>query len=212
MYKTMYLLILASSFAVVSPARAEDTKAAYLEHGSDRAIPVHQNPGCRDRQSPCAAQLLLLISDNAEVMVLGAHGYETMVKGSNGFVCIVIRSWDQDFDDPEFWNPKIRAPMCLNPAAVRSVLPISLKRTEWVLAGVSRAEMLDRTKAAIATKEIMAPETGAMCLMQSKDAYLGDSVGGHWHPHVMFYLPLTDPAVWGANLPGSPRDRRFQRH
>ena len=32
------------------------------------------------------------ISRDAEVMVLGSHGYETAVKGKNGFVCIVERS------------------------------------------------------------------------------------------------------------------------
>ena len=26
----------------------------------------------------------------------------------------------------------------------------------------------------------------------------------YWHPHLMFFLPPTDPATWGANLPGSP--------
>jgi hypothetical protein len=32
------------------------------------------------------------ISRDAEVMVLGRHGYETAVKGKNGFVCVVQRS------------------------------------------------------------------------------------------------------------------------
>ena len=26
----------------------------------------------------------------------------------------------------------------------------------------------------------------------------------HWHPHLMFHIPKTDAATWGANLPGSP--------
>ena len=63
------------------------------------------------------------IADNAGVMVLGPHGYETAVKGTNGFVCIVERAWDKPFDDPEFWNPKMRAPDCLNAAAASTVLP-----------------------------------------------------------------------------------------
>ena len=25
-----------------------------------------------------------------------------------------------------------------------------------------------------------------------------------WHPHLMFFLPLTDPATWGAGMPGAP--------
>jgi hypothetical protein len=74
------------------------------------------------------------ISDAAEVMVLGRDGYATAVKGSNGFVCIVERSWAKPTDDPEFWNSKIRAPNCFNPAASRTFLPIFLRKTELVLA------------------------------------------------------------------------------
>ena len=144
------------------------------------------------------------VSDKAEVLVLGAHGYETAVKGTNGFVCYVGRSWENDFDNAEFWNPKNRAPECVNAAAARSVLPYYLQRTQWVLSGVSRAEMVDRTKAAIAAKQIAAPEAGAMCFMLSKDGYLGDGAGGHWHPHVMFWAPHGDGSEWGADLPGSP--------
>src|SRR6266702_7942988 len=49
------------------------------------------------------------ISTDAEILVLGANGYESAAKGKNGFVCIVQRSWAAGFDDPEFWNPKLRA-------------------------------------------------------------------------------------------------------
>jgi hypothetical protein len=61
------------------------------------------------------------ISRDAEVLVLGRHGYETPVKGKNGFVCVVERSWMAPFDHPEFWNPKMRGPLCFNPPAVQSV-------------------------------------------------------------------------------------------
>src|ERR1700681_3622904 len=63
------------------------------------------------------------ISRDAEVLVLGRHGYETAVKGKNGFVCVVERSWMLNFDDPEFWNPRVRLPLCLNSPAARSHLP-----------------------------------------------------------------------------------------
>jgi hypothetical protein len=107
------------------------------------------------------------------------------------------------FNDPEFWNPKLRAPICLNPAAVRSVLPAYLQRTEWVLAGVPKSDMIARTRAALAAKTFVLPEPGAMSYMQSKQGYLSDA-GGHWHPHLMFFLAHTDVAAWGANLDGSP--------
>src|ERR1700735_3959760 len=63
------------------------------------------------------------ISDGAEVLVLGPTGYTTAAKGGNGFVCLVERSWGKSTDDPEFWNPKIRAPHCLNAPAARTYLP-----------------------------------------------------------------------------------------
>jgi hypothetical protein len=143
------------------------------------------------------------VSRDAEVLVLGVHGYETAAKGTNGFVCVVERSWSDPFDDPEFWNPKARSPQCFNAAAARSVLPVYLKRTEWVLAGATKEQMQERTKEAVAKKVIAVPELGSMCYMLSKQGYLNDSAG-HWHPHLMFFASETDGALWGANLPDSP--------
>ena len=143
------------------------------------------------------------VSRDAEVLVLGGRGYETAAKGNNGFVCLVVRSWANNFDAPEFWNPKMRAPHCFNAAAARSVLPAYLKRTELVLAGLTKDQVQERMKAAVAKKVFTAPETGSMCYMMSKQGYLNDAAG-HWHPHLMFFLPTTEGANWGANLDGSP--------
>ncbi len=143
------------------------------------------------------------IAAKATVLVLKEHGYETAVQGSNGFVCVVERSWMSAFSSPEFWNPKMRGPLCLNPPAVRSVLPFTYKRTEMVLAGLSKPQMLARLRQIVDKKEIPALEPGAMSYMLSRDSNLGDS-NGHWHPHLMFYAPESDGADWGANLPGSP--------
>ena len=143
------------------------------------------------------------ISRDATILVLGRHGYETAVEGKNGFVCVVERAWMGPFDGEEFWNPKVRGPLCLNPPAARSVLPITYKRTEMVLAGKSKADIIDALKTAYAKKELPALEPGAMTYMMSKGAYLTD--GGHHNvAHLMFYTPLMDGAVWGADLPKSP--------
>lgn len=143
------------------------------------------------------------VADHADVLVLAEHGYTLAEKGSNGFVCLVQRSWANDFDSDQFWNPKMRAPNCFNQAAARSVVPAYLKRTEWVLAGASEADVMARTKAAIASNEIGPPDVGSMCFMMSKRGYLNDEAR-NWHPHVMFFLPRTHPTEWGANLPDSP--------
>ena len=126
------------------------------------------------------------------------------MKGGNGFVCLVDRAWSKPFDDPEFWNPKMRAPECVNAAAARSVLPITLDRARWAVTGVPKAEIIARTRKAFEGKTMPIPASGSMVYMMSRQQYLSDAGAPHWHPHVMFYVPLTKAADWGANLPGSP--------
>jgi hypothetical protein len=142
------------------------------------------------------------ISDNASVMILGPHGFETAIKGTNAFTCFVDRAWTKSFDDPDFWNPKIRGPMCLNEAAMRTAFPNIAERAKWALSGMSIAQMNERAKTSAAANMIVA--TGAMSYMLSKQQYLSDSPPTEWHPHVMFFSPGIDPAAWGANLKGSP--------
>ncbi|HSY84693.1 MAG TPA: hypothetical protein VK807_23205 [Gemmatimonadaceae bacterium] len=142
------------------------------------------------------------ISGDADVQVLGRHGFETAVKGKNGFVCLVERSWTSA-PDPDFWNPRVRTPMCYNAAAVRSFLPRNMKRTDLILAGRTKAQTDETIAAAVDKNELPAMEPAAMCYMLSKQGYGGESIA-HWPPHLMFYYSQTDPAIWGAGLPDSP--------
>ena len=144
------------------------------------------------------------IARDAEVMVLRSRGYETAVKGRNGFVCLVERSWTKPIDDPDFWNHNLRGPLCLNPPAARSYLPITIKKTELILAGESKSQMAHDIKAAFDKKELPSLEPGAMCYMLAKGQYLGDQPAHNWHPHVMFFIPETDSVARGENLAGSP--------
>lgn len=143
------------------------------------------------------------ISGDAKVLILGWRGYQTAIEGKNGFVCMVERSWMSPFQSAEFWNPRIRVPLCFNPAAARSILPLTFKRTQMVLAGLSKTEMIDSIRAGFQSKQLPAPEPGAMCYMMSRAGYLNDALGHHV-PHLMFYFPLTDKASWGADLRDSP--------
>lgn len=137
------------------------------------------------------------ISRDATVLILGRQGYETAVKGTNGFVCGVERAFMVGFDDPLFWNPKIRGAICYNPPAARSVLPFITMRTRLVLSGLSKVEMIDRIKAALDKKELPALEPGAMAYMLSKQAYLSEDEP-HSLAHFMFYTPVMKPADWGV--------------
>ncbi len=147
-----------------------------------------------------------VISRDADVLVLGRHGYETAFKGKNGFVCVVERGWMGPFEGDgshNFWNPKIRGPICFNPPAVRSILPLTYKRTELILAGQSKAQIIEGIGTFI--KQGLPPlEPGAMSYMMSKEQYLSDGGPHNWISHLMFYTPLMDGAVWGADLPHSP--------
>ncbi len=143
------------------------------------------------------------ISDKAEVMVLERTGYRIAVKGTNGFVCIVERSWTLPSDNPEFWNPKMRAPICYNAQAAKTYLPFDLMKAKLVLEGKSKTEIAQAITSAFDNKKLPAIKPGAMCYMMSKQQYLNDR-GKSWHPHLMFYLPGKAAQSWGANLPESP--------
>ena len=197
-----FVLIL--SLGVAWRVRAEDRPTTYSS-----MAPVEQYL-MTDRNAEIALARSAApeaISRDATILVLGRHGYETAVEGKNGFVCAVERAWMGPFDGNfavNFWNPNIRGPLCFNPPAARSVLPITYKRTEMILAGKSKAQIIDALKAAYENKELPPLEPGAMSYMMSKDQYLTDHGDHRWMAHLMFYTPLMDGAVWGADLPKSP--------
>jgi hypothetical protein len=143
------------------------------------------------------------VSADAEVLVLGRRSYETAVKGKNGFVCVVERSWMSSFDDPEFLNPDQRLPLCLNPPAVQTHLPLTVKATALALSGMSKSQIFEAIKDAYQKKELPLPAPGSMCFMLSKQQYFGIKYKNA-DPHVMFWFPQTDHMNWGAGLPGSP--------
>lgn len=143
------------------------------------------------------------VSDGAEVMVLTRNGYQTAAKGTNGFLCFVERGWGTATSDPQFWNPKVRSPICFNASAAATFAQIYLMKTKWVLAGKSTTEIAQAIATAFDNKDLPALQPGAMCYMLSRQQYLNDD-GKSWHPHVMFFVAGDAAKSWGANLPGSP--------
>lgn len=102
-----------------------------------------------------------------------------------------------------FWNPKLRGPICFNRPAARSILPMTYKRTEMVLAGQSKAQIIEGIKAFV-NRGLPPLEPGAMSFMMSKEQYLTDHGQHNWIAHLMFYTPVMNGSVWGADLPDSP--------
>lgn len=192
------LIVPQPAAAQAPPAAAQNAEAPY-----PAMAPLEQYLMERDAEVALARSAAPdAVSKDATVFVLTRHGYETAAKGTNGWACWVGRSWGAMFDHPEFWNPKVRAAECANAPAVRSVLPYNFKRTELVLAGKSKAQIVVAMKASIDKKELPPLEPGTVSYMMSKGSYLTDQ-GGHNMPHIMFYS-AADAAAWGANLPNSP--------
>jgi len=178
------------AFALLAGSRVGAQQAADLTQYlmSDRAAEIALARSAAPRH----------ISDSATVLVLARGGFVEAARGTNGFTCLVLHSFDKPVGDPGFWDPAIRAPHCLNPAAGRTVLRDMQKRAEWIMAGVAPLEVAARTKRAYASHELLKPETGAMAYMLSPDQHLADT-NPHWMPHVMFYFdPAISPASFGV--------------
>ena len=144
------------------------------------------------------------IGDSASVLVMTRQGYVEAAKGTNGFVCLVVRAFSGPMDTLSWANARVRAPHCLNPAAVRTVLPEIAFRTALVMAGTPALEIIRRTEAAYAGRELPpVVENGAMAYMLSPRQYLTDE-DPHWQPHVMFYFPAEDGTAWGAGGMDAP--------
>lgn len=200
--RTIGVVASCALFAMIGgtwPARAQDSKTPYPKMAPVDQYLMERNAEIALARSAAPAS----ISHDAKVLVLGRRGYETAVPGKNGFACVVERSWTAPLNDPNFWNPKLRGPLCLNPQAARTYLPITIKKTELILAGDTKTQMADGIRAAFDKKELPKLEPGAMCYMLSKEQYLGDQAR-RWHPHLMFFIPETDSVARGENLPGSP--------
>ena len=193
------ILALLFAFATACSAKAQDAPTTYT-----KPAPIDQY-----LMADQAAEIALArtaapdsISRDAEVQVLTRHGFETAVKGKNGFVCIVGRSWTSAAD-ADFYDPKVRVPMCVNAPAARTYFVRMAKITDLALAGKTLEQVNDAMNAAIAKKAFPPMEPGAMSYMTGKQGY-GGATQPHWPAHLMFFFSDTDPATWGANLPGSP--------
>jgi hypothetical protein len=143
------------------------------------------------------------IAANAEVLVLTSKGFETAVKGTNGFVCVVERSWSAPINDTEFWNPQERGPDCYNPPAARTEIPQLIAQSQWAVAGLTRQQIEEKTDAAFADHTFKPPEPGAFGFMLSKEGHLNHA-HGPWLPHMMFFIPKDQAAIWGPDVKNSP--------
>ena len=191
-------LVLVALCGAAQPVRAQGSQAPDAASPYPTMAPIAEYRMDRDSEIALARTAApAAISRDAEIMVLGRKNYEVAVRGRNGFICVVGRAFAGPLSNPEFWSPRNRSPICLNPPAARSLWPYAVKQTGMALAGATKAQITEAIRAAVARKELGAPALGSMAYMMSKQAYLTDR-GSHNLAHLMFELPP------GAVIPDDP--------
>ncbi|MDB4883476.1 MAG: hypothetical protein JWL95_2242 [Gemmatimonadetes bacterium] len=172
-------------------------------------------PPVRDYMMPRDAELALVrtaapegITSRATLELLTPAGYEVAHAGDNGFVCLVLRGWSAPTYTPAQFrdfvhDAAIRAPICYNPAAARTVLPLQHLRAKLGMAGKGAEQIAEGVQSAYARGEIPRMEGVAFAYMFSAEQNLGRGIGA-FHPHVMVFAPYHDNAMLGDNAFGGP--------
>jgi hypothetical protein len=143
------------------------------------------------------------ISQRATIKVLNRSGYRAVHDGDNGFVCMVMRAWSAPTFTPAelrdlVYDATVRAPICFDPEAARTVLPYYELRARLGMAGKAPDEIAAAVGAAYARGDLPRREGVSFAYMWSADQHLGPVVG-HWHPHMMVFSPYYRNAMLGGN-------------
>ena len=143
------------------------------------------------------------VAGRATVKILTASGYQVATQGDNGFVCMVMRGWGAPTYTPAafrdlVYDARLRAPICFDPVAARTVLPYQELRARLAMDGKGPDLIAQGVQAAYAKGEIPRMEAVAFAYMYSADMYLGPQAG-HFHPHMMVYAPYYTNAMLGGN-------------
>jgi hypothetical protein len=140
------------------------------------------------------------ISSHATVKVLTRSGFETAVQGDNGFVCLVMRSWSAVPDPRDSHYAALRAPICFDPVAARTVAPVEELRTKLGLEGKPPEAIGSEVAARYGNGQLPKMEGVAFAYMWSASQLFPE--GGHWHPHMMVYAPYYKNSTLGSNAAG----------
>src|SRR5260370_28935299 len=110
------------------------------------------------------------VSEHATVRILTASGYKVAAQGDNGFVCLVMRGWGAPTFTPTqlrdlVYYAKLRAPICFNPVASRTVLPLQELRARLGMEGKTPDQIAEVVQAAYVKGELPRMEMVAFAYM-----------------------------------------------
>ena len=175
--------------------------------------PAHQYPPLRDYLMTRDAEIALArsaapdaVSAHATIKILTSDGYQVAVAGENGFVCMVMRGWSAPTFTPApfrgfVYDAALRAPICFDPVASRTVLPLQELRAALGMQGNDPDAITRGVVTAYATGKLPKMDQVAFAYMWSAHQNLGPGIGA-FHPHVMVYAPYYDNAMLGGNAFG----------
>ncbi len=146
------------------------------------------------------------VSGRATVKILTTAGYKVAAEGDNGFVCMVMRGWSAPFSTPAeqlplVYDSKLRAPICFDPVASRTVLPLQEFRAKLGMEGKDPGAIAREVAMAYALGKLPKMEGIAFGYMWSAGQYLGADAGAD-APHMMVYAPYYKNSMLGGNEPG----------
>jgi len=143
------------------------------------------------------------VSAHATIKILTASGYQVAAQGDSGFVCMVLRGWSAPTFTPAqsregVYYAKLRAPICFDPIATRTLLPYQELRAKLGMEGKDPDAIAREVATAYARGELPKMEGVAFAYMWSAEQDLGPGVGA-WHPHMMVYAPYDTNSMLGNN-------------
>ncbi len=140
------------------------------------------------------------VTEGASVYVLRADGYKLAEQGGNGFHCFVERSWAAPSPtNAILFNPRIRAPHCINPEGAQSTMQEKFLVARLALDGLDGEAINQRVEKAYMAGELREPKGLALTYMMSRHQWLGKGPKA-WKPHVMIWMPGLTEAEVGAVL------------
>ena len=185
------MTLLAATFASANEAKYP----AYAEYAMER----------QDEIALARSAAPKTVSARATIKVLTPSGYEVAAQGDNGAVCLVMRGWSGVHFSPDThataYDAKLRAPICFDPIAARTILPQEELRANLGLKGVAPAAIAQELAFAYASGKLPKMEGVAFGYMWSRDQALG--VDENWHPHMMIYAPYYENPMLGGHGPAS---------
>ena len=142
------------------------------------------------------------VSDPATIWVLTPEGYEVAVEGVNSFNCVVLRRFSADTRSDSYdWDGLI-APICYDAYSSTTHMQEQLLRAEMGLRGDPVESIEAAVNAAYMDGSIPVPDQVAFAYMFSGAQRLSPRLG-HWHPHMMIWVPYATNDDLGGNAIGS---------